>query len=68
MFHPLKKSSQRKQEKLSEADHAQHPAGRVGVAKDISNMALFLANQENSFITGQNFVIDVGMTEKMIYV
>ena len=64
----LKKSSQRKEEKISEADHAQHPAGRVGVPKDIADMALFLAQQHNSFITGQNFIIDGGMTKKMIYV
>ena len=28
----------------------------------------FLANEKNSFITGQNFTIDGGMTRKMIYV
>jgi NAD(P)-dependent dehydrogenase (short-subunit alcohol dehydrogenase family) len=65
---PYKKSSVRKEESLSEADHKQHPAGRVGVPKDIADVALFLAKQENSFITGQNFVVDGGMTKKMIYV
>ena len=49
-------------------DKNQHPAGRVGKATDISNMVLFLLNQDNSFITGQNFTIDGGMTKKMIYV
>jgi NAD(P)-dependent dehydrogenase (short-subunit alcohol dehydrogenase family) len=34
-------------------DHAQHPVGRVGRA---------------GFVTAQNFVIDGGMTKKMIYV
>jgi len=57
-----------KQVQLSEADHLQHPAGRVGVAADIARMVLFLANEENSFITAQNFVVDGGMTRKMIYV
>ncbi|WP_255158002.1 SDR family NAD(P)-dependent oxidoreductase [Siphonobacter sp. BAB-5385] len=64
----LKKSSVRQPEKLSEADHEQHPAGRVGQAGDIARMVLFLLNPDNSFITGQNFFVDGGMTRKMIYV
>jgi NAD(P)-dependent dehydrogenase (short-subunit alcohol dehydrogenase family) len=64
----VRKSQTAKQEQLSEADHKQHPAGRVGVAGDIARMVLFLANEENSFITAQNFVVDGGMTRKMIYV
>ncbi len=53
---------------LSPEDHLQHPAGRVGKPEDIANMVLYLANPENDFITGANFVIDGGMTRKMIYV
>ncbi|MBF6628545.1 MAG: SDR family oxidoreductase [Proteiniphilum sp.] len=64
----LKKSSKAKQELLSEEDHLQHPAGRVGNAADIARMVLFLMDRENSFITGQNFTIDGGMTRKMIYI
>lgn len=52
---------------LTPEDHLQHPAGRVGKPEDIANMVLFLANPENDFITGANFVIDGGMTRKMIY-
>ena len=63
-----KKASQRKDPRLSEADHNQHPAGRVGDPSDIARMVLFLLDPANSFITGQNFVIDGGMTKKMIYV
>ena len=63
-----KKHSLAKQEALSDADHLQHPAGRVGKASDIASMILFLLKEENDFITGQNFVIDGGMTTKMIYV
>jgi NAD(P)-dependent dehydrogenase (short-subunit alcohol dehydrogenase family) len=63
----IRKSSKAKQEFLSEADHRQHPAGRVGKPEDIARMVLFLCDPENSFITGQNFVIDGGMTRKMIY-
>lgn len=54
-------------DKLSLRDHLQHPSGRVGVPEDIANTCLFLANRENSFINGQNIVIDGGMTKKMIY-
>lgn len=63
----VKKKSAAKQVLLSEEDHLQHPAGRVGVAGDIANMIEFLLAQENGFITAQNFVIDGGMTKKMIY-
>lgn len=49
-------------------DHAQHPSGRVGNAEDIASMVIFLANEKNGFITGQNFVVDGGMTKKMIYI
>jgi NAD(P)-dependent dehydrogenase (short-subunit alcohol dehydrogenase family) len=64
----IKKKSKANQTELSEADHLQHPAGRVGKPEDIANMVLFLLNPENDFITGQNFIIDGGMTKKMIYV
>jgi NAD(P)-dependent dehydrogenase (short-subunit alcohol dehydrogenase family) len=53
---------------LQQADHDQHPAGRVGLPRDIAEMVLFLADDEKSgFITGQEFVVDGGMTRKMIY-
>jgi NAD(P)-dependent dehydrogenase (short-subunit alcohol dehydrogenase family) len=64
----LKKSKNRKAPELTEADHNQHPAGRVGNANDIARLLLFLSNEENNFITGQNFIVDGGMTRKMIYV
>ncbi len=64
----LKKSAIRHKPELTEADHMQHPAGRVGNAKDIARLLLFLSNEENNFITGQNFIVDGGMTRKMIYV
>jgi NAD(P)-dependent dehydrogenase (short-subunit alcohol dehydrogenase family) len=53
---------------LRPADHRQHPSGRVGLPEDIARMCLFLASEENDFIDGQNFVIDGGMTKKMIYI
>jgi NAD(P)-dependent dehydrogenase (short-subunit alcohol dehydrogenase family) len=62
------KKSAQTQVNHSQADKLQHPCGRVGEPNDIVQMALFLAKKENGFITGQNFVIDGGMTKKMIYV
>ncbi len=53
--------------KLSDEDHAQHPAGQVGRPEDIAEMALYLCSDKAGFITGQNFIIDGGMTKKMIY-
>jgi NAD(P)-dependent dehydrogenase (short-subunit alcohol dehydrogenase family) len=52
---------------LRPIDHQQHPVGRVGVPDDIAQLALYLSGPEASFITGQNFVVDGGMTRKMIY-
>lgn len=62
-----KKSSIRKEPVLTERDHKQHPAGRVGKAEDIAAACLFLASEEAGFITGANLVVDGGMTVKMIY-
>ncbi len=63
----LKKRSQRHPDTLREIDHTQHPAGRVGQADDVARMVLFLLDAANSFITGQQFTVDGGMTKKMIY-
>jgi len=49
------------------ADMMQHPAGRVGTPADIVNAVMFLCNPANSFITGENLVVDGGMTKLMIY-
>lgn len=65
---PWKRSDLRKEPNLSQADHAQHPAGRVGRPEDIAAMVRFLASDAAAFVTGQNLVIDGGMTRKMIYV
>lgn len=52
---------------LSKADHDQHPVGRVGSALDVAHVVEFLLSEKSAFITGQNFVVDGGMTKKMIY-
>lgn len=61
------KRSERRAAELSDNDHLQHPAGRVGAPEDVAAMAAFLLSEEAGFITGQNFVVDGGMTRKMIY-
>ena len=54
-------------EPLRPEDHAQHPVGRVGRPEDIANLTAYLLSPDSSFITGQSFVVDGGMTKKMIY-
>ena len=48
-------------------DHAQHPAGRVGRPEDVASLVAWLLAEAQSFVTGSEFVIDGGMTRKMIY-
>jgi NAD(P)-dependent dehydrogenase (short-subunit alcohol dehydrogenase family) len=49
-------------------DHKQHPAGRVGRPEDVAEIVSWLLDgKRSSFVTGANFVIDGGMTRKMIY-
>lgn len=62
-----RKKSARKSPKLKPADHAQHPAGRVGTPEDIGALAVFLLSPLSDFITGETFTADGGMTRKMQY-
>ncbi len=56
------------QAKLRRKDHRQHPAGRVGRPEDIAEIVAFLLDRERAgFVTGANFVVDGGMTRRMIY-
>ncbi len=54
-------------EALRPVDHAQHPAGRVGTPADIAALAVWLLGPDSGFVTGAEFVVDGGMTRKMIY-
>lgn len=53
---------------LRPQDHAQHPVGRVGTPEDIAGLVAYLVSAQAEFITGQNLVVDGGMTRKMMYV
>lgn len=63
---PWKKSAARRLAEHSVADRAQHPAGRVGTPEDIADAVAYLLDA--GFVTGENLVVDGGMTRKMIYV
>ena len=62
-----KKKSARKIPRHTAQDRQQHPAGRVGVPNDIAALVDYLLSSDAGFITGANFVVDGGMTRKMIY-
>jgi hypothetical protein len=51
----------------TQEEHAFHPAGRVGTPDDIAALAAFLLGPDAGFITGADFVVDGGVTRKMIY-
>jgi NAD(P)-dependent dehydrogenase (short-subunit alcohol dehydrogenase family) len=53
---------------VSRKDARQHPVGRVGRGADVAELVAYLLSDASGFVTGQNFVIDGGMTRKMIYV
>jgi len=55
------------QKSWTEADHRQHPCGRVGRPEDIAGIVDYLIHKDTTFVTGQNFIVDGGMTRKMIY-
>nr|WP_064494618.1 SDR family oxidoreductase [Pseudomonas chengduensis] len=59
--------SQQRLEPLSVFDHAQHPVGRVGTVEDVAAQVAWLLSDAAGFITGQEFIIDGGMSRKMIY-
>ena len=59
--------SQQRLEPLSVFDHAQHPVGRVGTVEDVAAQVAWLLSDAAGFVTGQEFVIDGGMSRQTIY-
>ncbi|HET7843679.1 MAG TPA: glucose 1-dehydrogenase [Xanthomonadales bacterium] len=62
-----KKRRRRKPARLTRADHARHPAGRVGTPRDVAALVRFLVSRESGFMTGAHVVVDGGMTRVMRY-
>ena len=63
-----KKRAQRKPSRITPREHEQQPVGRVGRPEDVADLVGYLVSAQAGFVTGQNFVVDGGMTRKMIYV
>ena len=59
--------SVRRAQPLTDADHTQHPTGRVGTVEDVASMVAWLLSRNAGFVTGQEFVVDGGMSKKMVY-
>lgn len=51
---------------IREARERKVPLGRLGTADDIASLVVFLASPESSYITGQNILVDGGVTMSMI--
>jgi NAD(P)-dependent dehydrogenase (short-subunit alcohol dehydrogenase family) len=51
----------------SKEDLTQHPVKRIGKPIDIARMVMFLCSEDSGFITGENILIDGGMSKQMIY-
>jgi 2-keto-3-deoxy-L-fuconate dehydrogenase len=41
---------------------ARQPMGRIGTAEEMASIVLWLASDDSSFATGQNFILDGGIT------
>ncbi|MEY4706953.1 MAG: hypothetical protein RJB58_676 [Pseudomonadota bacterium] len=65
--HDWQKASKARPPKHSRADKEQQPVGRVGIPGDVAKACQFLTESAD-FMTGQNIILDGGMSVKMIYV
>ena len=62
---PWQKESERSDPDHRPVDREQHPAGRVGTVADIAGAIEYLLGA--GFVTGEQLLVDGGMTRKMIY-
>ncbi|HUD28847.1 MAG TPA: SDR family oxidoreductase [Novosphingobium sp.] len=62
---PWQREDRRREPNHSAEDRAQHPVGRVGEVEDIARTVEWLVGA--GFVTGQEIVVDGGMTRRMIY-
>ncbi|WP_041958303.1 SDR family oxidoreductase [Sulfurospirillum arsenophilum] len=48
-------------------EKAWHASGRIGKPSDVAEVVSFLLEREDGFITGSDFVVDGGVSKKMVY-
>ena len=49
-------------QQMAEGMQSQIALGRFGQSEEVANVALFLASDEASYVQGQEFAVDGGMT------
>ncbi|WP_144097741.1 SDR family NAD(P)-dependent oxidoreductase [Croceicoccus sediminis] len=64
---PWQKESDRSDPDHSKRAKQQHPVGRIGRVEDIAEAIDWLSGEGSGFVTGQQIVIDGGMTRLMQY-
>jgi meso-butanediol dehydrogenase/(S,S)-butanediol dehydrogenase/diacetyl reductase len=58
-------NAQPESEQAWEDLYKMHPVGRIGEPDDVGQLAVFLASDASTFVTGQVIVIDGGRTSKL---
>jgi NAD(P)-dependent dehydrogenase (short-subunit alcohol dehydrogenase family) len=57
-------AAQTDHEQTRRAFDEMHPVGRVGTIEEVTNVFVFLASNQASFVTGANYSVDGGMSVK----